>query len=236
MRAFQKNICVLLGLLLVTGPVSVYAADRVKITSQLDRLSFSVDGKNYEIFRNQNQENKLTGGFAKTSRKCPPFCVQPQKVHMAVETVGEVELLEFIKNHVATGTGVLIDARTPSWYKKGTIPGSVNIPFTIFSAAAGDSNLVKALFTLGVRTGRSHNYSGSNHLAVDEFGTPQVLLSYDFSRAKEVALFCNGSWCGQSPRAIKALLAIGYPASRIHYYRGGLQNWLLLGLNTVVPK
>lgn len=236
MRVFQKGVCIVFGLLLVAGSISAYAADRVKITRDLDRLSFSADGKSYEIFRNQNQENKLTGGFAKTSRKCPPFCVQPEKAHAAVETMGEVELLEFIKNHVANGTGVLIDARTPSWYKKGTIPGSMNIPFTVFSAAAGDSKLVKALFTLGVRTGRSHNYTSSRHFAVDEFGARQVLLNYDFSRAKEVTLFCNGSWCEQSPRAIKALLALGYPASRIHYYRGGLQNWLLLGLNTIVPK
>jgi rhodanese-related sulfurtransferase len=236
MRVFQKSVYVLFGLMLVSGSLSSYAIDRVKITKDLDRLSFSVDGKSYEIFRNQNQENKLTGGFAKTSRKCPPFCVQPEKVHAAVVTVGELELLEFIKNYVATGAGVLVDARTPSWYKKGTIPGSKNIPFTVFSASTGDSKFVKALFTLGVRTGRSHNYTGSRHFAVDEFGAKQVLLNYDFSRAKEVALFCNGSWCEQSPRAIKALLAIGYPASKIHYYRGGMQNWLLLGLNTVVPK
>lgn len=43
-------------------------------------------------------------------------------------------------------------------------------------------------------------------------------------------LFCNGPWCGQSPTAIRAMIGAGYPADRISYYRGGMQEWRLLGL------
>jgi hypothetical protein len=43
-------------------------------------------------------------------------------------------------------------------------------------------------------------------------------------------------WCGQSPRNIKTLLKFGYPASKIKWYRGGMQNWETLGLSTVKPK
>jgi rhodanese-related sulfurtransferase len=42
--------------------------------------------------------------------------------------------------------------------------------------------------------------------------------------------FCNGPQCGQSPRAIRALLDAGHPAQRIWYYRGGLHDWITLGL------
>ncbi len=42
--------------------------------------------------------------------------------------------------------------------------------------------------------------------------------------------FCNGPQCGASPDAIDALLAAGHPASAMHYYRGGLHDWVSLGL------
>jgi len=67
-------------------------------------------------------------------------------------------------------------------------------------------------------------------------GGDQKTESWDFTKAKELLLWCNGPWCGQSPRAIRALLAIGYPAEKLHYYRGGMQMWQSLGLTTVLPK
>lgn len=42
--------------------------------------------------------------------------------------------------------------------------------------------------------------------------------------------FCNGPQCGQSPTAISNLLEAGYPREKILYYRGGLHNWITLGL------
>jgi rhodanese-related sulfurtransferase len=42
--------------------------------------------------------------------------------------------------------------------------------------------------------------------------------------------FCNGPQCGQSPRAIRALIDAGHPAQRIWYYRGGMHDWITLGL------
>lgn len=50
---------------------------------------------------------------------------------------------------------------------------------------------------------------------------------WDFSSAKDVVVFCNGPACDQSPRAITALLAAGYPAEKLFYYRGGMQMWEL---------
>ena len=57
----------------------------------------------------------------------------------------------------------------------------------------------------------------------------------NFSAALDLALFCNGPWCYQSPRAIRNLLDVGYPADKLRYYRGGMQDWLILGLTVEHP-
>lgn len=51
----------------------------------------------------------------------------------------------------------------------------------------------------------------------------------------ETIFFCNGPQCAASPDAIRSLLARGYPARSIVYYRGGLHDWLTLGLPTTSP-
>lgn len=56
----------------------------------------------------------------------------------------------------------------------------------------------------------------------------------ELSREQPTIFFCNGPQCGQSPIAIRALLDAGYPPDKILYYRGGLHDWLTLGL-PVVP-
>ena len=49
---------------------------------------------------------------------------------------------------------------------------------------------------------------------------------------REVAtiFFCNGPQCGATPDAISMLLDARYPAERILYYRGGMHDWMTLGL------
>lgn len=49
----------------------------------------------------------------------------------------------------------------------------------------------------------------------------------------ETIFFCNGPQCGATPDAIRSLLDHSYPAQSILYYRGGLHDWLTLGLPTV---
>lgn len=43
-------------------------------------------------------------------------------------------------------------------------------------------------------------------------------------------LFCNGPQCTATPQAIAALLAAGHPAAALLYYRGGIHDWVTLGL------
>ncbi|MDH5326724.1 MAG: rhodanese-like domain-containing protein [Gammaproteobacteria bacterium] len=194
------------------------------------------EGEIVRIQRIQNQNNVLTGGFSKTSRKCPPFCIQPMHVAPGVNTIGELELLQFVKNQLNNGTGVLVDARTPSWHQKGTIPGSINIPFTTFDDDQDDLVKSVALGKLGVKKHARPSFVKKLWNSVLKLTGMQKSAKWDFTDAKDVLLWCNGMWCGQSPRAIKGLIRMGYPPEKLHYYRGGMQSWQLLGLTVVVPK
>jgi rhodanese-related sulfurtransferase len=45
-----------------------------------------------------------------------------------------------------------------------------------------------------------------------------------------VVLYCNGPQCAATPQAIEALLAAGWPPEQLRYYRGGIHDWVTLGL------
>jgi rhodanese-related sulfurtransferase len=173
-------------------------AEEAKVGIDRDRASVTVvtpDGP-VEIRRIQDQDNAITGEFAKTSRACPPFCIQPMSPAEGVTTIGELELIAMLEDPDA----IVVDSRTVDWYQGGSIPGAVSLPYT----QVGDR--------------------------LTELGCEPDFDGWDCDGAKRVALFCNGLWCGQSPTAIRAMIAAGYPADRIFYYRGGMQSWRMLGL------
>jgi rhodanese-related sulfurtransferase len=45
-----------------------------------------------------------------------------------------------------------------------------------------------------------------------------------------VALFCNGPQCAATPDAVRRLLTAGRRPGLILYYRGGMHDWMTLGL------
>ena len=100
-------------------------AGNVGITKDIKSVTVKHKGGNVNITRDQNNKATINPAFAKTSRKCPPFCIQPMQVAAGVTTVGELELLDFLGKG-----GMVIDNRTVEWHVKGTIPGAVNIPHT----------------------------------------------------------------------------------------------------------
>ena len=170
------------------------------------------------ISRNQDNSATIDPAFAKTSRPCPPFCIQPTAPFSPaeVDTVTELDIIHAARDVAGGDKGfVVIDARTPGWAKQGTIPHSVNVPFTKLNskALAKDPMAVVDILTA-------------------QFGVKDMdgVLNYD--NAKTLYLYCNGSWCGQSPAAIRALLTMGYPPDKIKYYRGGMHAWKSLGLTT----
>jgi len=224
------------GFLLNTNAVAL----DVKLTDYLAYLEVDHNGEQVRIQRVQDTSNVLQDGFAKTSRKCPPFCIQPMKVAAGVSTVGEAEIFRFMERELADGNGMIVDARTASWYQKGTIPGSVNIPFTEFVGDEDAAETVSALEKLGgVQRGDVSWVTRSFEklmATLGLFGSDQKTDRWDFSDAKQVVFWCNGPWCGQSPRAINGLLSHGYPPEKVYYYRGGMQMWKVLGLTVVMPE
>ncbi len=187
-------------------------AQQVQLSETQNQAAFTVNGRSFVIARDQDNATVLTGEFAKTSRPCPAFCIQPMRVSAGVEPIGELELIAFLETDVAAAAGLLIDARLPDWFGKGAIPGAVNVPFAALDA--------------------------ENPYQIDilvALGATQSADGLDFSTANTLVIYGNGAWDAQGTRAITNLIAAGYPASKIMNYRGGLEDWLHLGLSTLVP-
>ena len=189
-----------------------------------------------KIQRIQDTSHVIDGSFAKTSRPCPPFCVNPMNIADGVATVAELEVIRFMETALRRGDGVMIDARTSSWHEKGTIPGSINIPFTVFEKPVDDPELAEVLERLGAKERDDVGVVMRSLEKIGLFDGGEKTDTWDFSDAKQLLLWCNGPWCGQSPRAIRALVSLGYPTDKLYYYRGGMQMWQSLGLTTVLPS
>jgi len=217
---FNKITSATVAVLAVVLTGNASAADMaVGITRSMTKLEGTVNGEKVTIMRNQDQSARVNPAFAKTSRKCPPFCIQPSQLAPGVETIGELEVVEYVKKMAGGDDSImLIDSRTPDWVAKGTIPGAVNLPWIKLNPAKGaDPISISEIFT-------------------GQFGAKEMEGLWDFSEAKTLVLFCNGMWCGQSPNNIQNLLRFGYPPHKIKWYRGGMQDWEILGLSTVKPK
>lgn len=182
---------------------------KIRIAHNMFSVDVKHQGKDVKLMRNQDKKNLIVDFYRKTGRGTVqamyPF--EPHKV----DTLGEREIISYIKE-MSDGDEsiIIIDSRTPNWVKRtGMIPGAVNIPFTKFKTAESTLEIMEDQFD--VMTGEV----------------------FDFRNAKTLVMYCNGNWCGQSPTAIKKLLRMGYPASKIKYYRGGMQSWTALGLTVV---
>ncbi len=217
----------LINLLLATAliwPVTTLAEEEagasdggpvVKITRSISHVDIKdQNGKTVRIERNQNTKNKIKDSFSKTSRKCPPFCIQPMTLADGVETIGETQMIDYLKRK---GEGddsiIVIDSRGADWVKRGSIPGAVNLHWKKLTLKHGKEDEIAEMFE-------------------DLFGVQRTQEFWNFASAKTLVLFCNGVWCGQSPTNIKSLLRLGYPPEKLKWYRGGMQNWELLGLTT----
>lgn len=185
-------------LTVVLGLAAPALAEPVQITREMPQAEVPLpEGGTAIIQRVQDNDNMVTGDWAKTSRACPPFCIQPMQSAEGVTTIGELELIAMLQDPEA----IVVDSRIIDHYLTGTIPGAISIPYT----EAPDR--------------------------LDELGCEIDFEGFVCDNAKPVALFCNGPWCGQSPNAARKMIAAGYPAELIHYYRGGMQVWRMLGLS-----
>ncbi len=191
----------------------------VKIRPNLPKVEVKLpDGKKVMIQRNQDTEASIDLDFAYVSRPCPPFCIQPMKLSPGIETIGELDVLSYLKRMTAGDENImLIDSRTPDWQSRGMIPGAVAIPWTRLHFRHTDRKTMLEILE-------------------DQFGVIQEDDFLNLEYAKTLVFYCNGNWCGQSATNIRSLLMVGYPAHKLKWYRAGMQGWKMLGLTTVTPN
>ncbi len=204
----------ILGVVINSVAVAADSKLKVMITPKMGSVEVLDGGKKVKIQRNQNPKNRITGDLTLTSRDCPPHCVQPIKIN-GVETVGELEVLEYLKRIGERDDSVLVvDTRAKRFAAQGTIPGSVNI--------FGDELIME----------RGANPIGVEEILTGRFGVGGKEGDWNFAKAKTLVLYCYGVWCGQAPRTINSLIKLGYPKRKLKWYRGGMQSWESLGLTT----
>ena len=140
--------------------------------------------------------------------------IYPMYLDTDITTYGELEVLAFIQQMQTDDSMLLIDVCKEEFYRYRTIPGAVNMPFNHFKDPA------------------NYVFEFEQHMKDLGVSVNEEDDSLDFTHAKTITIFCNGPWCSLSVTAILALLDLGYPAEKIKWYRGGLQEWLAAGLTS----
>ncbi len=199
----KKSITISLGIILNLN--TLFAVD-TKITKELTSIIAKDKGNKIIIKRVQEPNSKLSSSFNKIKKECPPYCIQPMNIEN-VKTLGELEVLNFIKNMKNSSGSLLIDARTRKWHKKGTIPTAINLPFSMLNKKSKYFNKILTLL-----------------------GGTKIGYNWNFDNAQTLLIFGNGAWDKQATTEIKTLINVGYPQDKLLYYRGGMQMWNSLGL------
>ena len=207
----------------------VYSIEKDKL--QFSGVSCKVEQKELILKRNIPEKCKKMGitpevvfGENLASESVPDECkktfvsslgtVQPISLGSGIKTVAEIEVLQFYKLlEESPEKYALVDSRTEGWFKEITLPKAINVPYPdIAYDKFFPEEFKENLSKLNV-TGERGNLN--------------------FSKAKTIIIFCNGIWCSQSAQAIEQLLKLGYPARKIFWYRGGVQDWSSMGFQTI---
>jgi len=182
--------------------------DKVKITPDISYLYIYHKGKAVKTHRIQDTKHKITGEYAKTYR--PGTYIGPIDLKNGVKTIGEVEILNFMKDEVNKKKGLILDVRDKTEYTKESLPSAVNIPVKIGKNDGAMKKIFKSLGMVELDNG-----------------------SWNDQRAMDLTVYDEGPWGDKAVDMISILLEHGYPANRIFYYRGGFQMWKILGFTTV---
>ena len=126
---------------------------------------------------------------------------------------GERKVVSFVAEQVANGPGLLIDSRNAADRTSGFITASVNVPGKLLLPE--NTFLNDIMQAMGARS-----FEGS----------------LNFADTLPLMIFDDGPSTTDTPNLINSLLALGYPAEKISYYRGGMLVWTALGLNTEDAK
>lgn len=183
----------------------------VLLSEGVKSVNISLNGESFTIQRNQTPGNTITDLYTSTT----VGSLQPMILAPGIETIGELEVIDYLQQAQTDSNTILVDTRTPFWFSRMRIPGSINVPYSLVKGELSAFETVEKFF----------------NVKVDERG----LL--DFSQARTIVGYYNGYFCGQTPSMFKgeafSLLNIGYPPEKLKYYRGGMQAWTSLGLTVI---
>jgi len=201
-----RMIITVLSLAALTG--SAFAASNIR--KGMTQFSVTLNGETCKIAREQTKDNKINPAYATTDRGAP----QPISLGKGIETVGELEFIDYMMKAENDQSIIIVDTRTENWHNKLRIPCTLNVPYTRLN----DDKEIALLAIL-------------EHFGVEENDDETL----NFDNAKTIVGYCNGFWCGQTPamfvKAKYSLINLGYPAEKLKYYRGGMQAWTALGLS-----
>lgn len=182
------------------------AADMLPVTAD---AVFTFNGQEFTISRASTIDPSTITALSQTSATCPSPCLSPMTVAANVPTLGELDVIEFLSNQVESGDGLLIDARLPEDRALAFIPASVNIP----AATVAPTNPYRDEILMAL-------------------GAEQFQGVFSFADAMSLVVFDSGPATQDAATLVNDLLAAGYPAEKIGYYRGGMLVWSTSGLST----
>jgi rhodanese-related sulfurtransferase len=193
----------------------VSASDtEAKITPDREGLTVEHQGRPVHVQHDQNETQAIEPNFQRTLRRCPLFCIRPMHLPGGMETIGEIEMLDYLRRRVDGDDSVaIVDSRGAKWHKRGTIPGAVNIRYKRLSLRSAEEPDIADMLE-------------------PQFDARRRTELWDFRDAKALVMFCNGAWCAN----MRSLTRMGYPPSKIKWYRGGMQAGETLGLTTVAAE
>lgn len=175
--------------------------------------AFTLGGVEKSFEQSRTIDTALVAKFQTFDPLCGAICLAPQQAAADVQTVGEREVMSFVTSLVSAGEGLLIDSREPENRAIGYIPASVNVPASLVQP--DNPYLPDIMLALGARS-----FEGT----------------LNFSDAMPLIIFDTGPSASEATSLIAQLLAQGYPAEKLSYYRGGMLVWTALGLTTEDPQ
>lgn len=156
----------------------------------------------------ENQMITIERTTLKDEFSCPPFCIEPMRIENIV-TVGEIETLAFIEKLKEKKSRLLIDVRESIDYDKSTIPGAINLPFSM------------------VKDGSKYQQE-----ILKLLGGKKIKNKWIFKHPQLLLIFGKNVISNEASSMIKQLLKFGYPSEKLLFYRAGFESWKALGLTT----
>ena len=184
------------------------AAGMAQAQANEAKVSFIFNGDRVKIGRDNTQAARFAAVFASKGAPCGAACIAPMQVAEGITTFDETQVLDFLVETVGSDQGLLVDARMPQERARGFIPGSVSLPYSVM--------------------GNDNAYTGD---ILEALGARQFDGVFNFADVRDLLIYDTGPSANEAGDLIVGLLAVGYPADKIKYYRGGMQVWSVLGFS-----